>query len=805
MSGPLTPFEPRLNAHDINEPDSVRSPREGWTSLALLMVMLVTLAVAIDDANWAGFGPSDGRQTGFLPLAVVVAALIGFLLAKSRLRAVLAHALGALLGSAFLLAAVSDSVSAAPGLHDRLRALAESTVVFYTDLVLLGIRSAETSVFLLLLGTLIWAVGQFAAFNIFRRGRAMPAVVAAGLALLINMSITIRFQYAHLIIFSAAAMLLLVRMNLLTQREGWRRRRIGDAGYVSGLFMRVGLAFVLLTLSGSIVLAATASSAPLANAWRNADDHLLSIGTEVNRWVGGVTGASRGPSGLFSSSQTIRGIWESSTEVVFRATSTDEEGHYWRGAVYDDFDGFTWQQLGRARLDVPAGAELLAESYDSVLEEEGRKRITLTVTSVDLAGATVISPETPLAVDRDAEVLTNEPGGPLIAIDLRDAVDPGESYAVTALVPDLDADDAEVITAADLAAAGVEYPAWTRRFVEIRPDSIGDLTYQTAERIVSQLSPDRRDPYHVAEAIQQFLYRDGGFQYRTDVRGLCGREKVVDCFLTTRRGYCEYFATAMAMLLRTQQIPARMAMGYLPGRELADGSWEVDRSAAHAWVEVYFPGYGWIRFDPTPGNAENGQEPTRLPDGDPTPRASSEPEGPRPTPRFDVPDPRDDGNLGGPTTPDDPAGEGGLPQAPPAADAGPIAVLVVAATLLVLGALALVARIRRMPAPEPDLAYRGMARLAGRFGYGPTPTQTAYEYAGSLSELLPGVRNELTVVARAKVETTYAQRPPDSAMLEQLRAAYRRVRIGLLRLILRRRFGPSGPRDLGSRSGPQRS
>jgi len=129
----------------------------------------------------------------------------------------------------------------------------------------------------------------------------------------------------------------------------------------------------------------------------------------------------------------------------------------------------------------------------------------------------------------------------------------------------------------------------------------------------------------------------------------------------------------------------------------------------------------------------------------------------------------------------------------------------VAAILLVVGALTLVARIRRMPAPEPDLAYRGMARLAGRFGYGPTPTQTAYEYAGSLSELLPGVRNELTVVARAKVETTYAQRPPDSAMLEQLRAAYRRVRIGLLRLILRRRFGPSGPRDLGSRSGPQRS
>jgi hypothetical protein len=97
-----------------------------------------------------------------------------------------------------------------------------------------------------------------------------------------------------------------------------------------------------------------------------------------------------------------------------------------------------------------------------------------------------------------------------------------------------------------------------------------------------------------------------------------------------------------------------------------------------------------------------------------------------------------------------------------------------------------------------------MARLAGRFGYGPQPTQTAYEYAGSLSELLPGVRNELTVVARAKVETTYARRSPDPAILEQLRAAYRRVRIGLLRLLFRRRFSPSGPRDLGPGSGRRR-
>ncbi|MDQ3448599.1 MAG: transglutaminaseTgpA domain-containing protein [Chloroflexota bacterium] len=799
MSTPR-PAELPKERRDMVEPDTVRYPREGWSSLALFLIMLLSVAVAVDDADWAGMGPGLGRQTGFLPIAAVLAGLIAFVLAKSRLGAVMAHTLGAVLGSTFLLVAVSGSVSSEPALADRLRALAESTEIFYDDLVVLGIRSSETSVFLLLLGTLLWAVSQFGAFNLFRRGRAMPAVVAAGLALLINMSITVRLQYLHLIVFSAAAMLLLVRLNLLVQQEGWRRRWIVDTGQVSSLFMRGGIVFVLLTLTGSIALAATASSAPLANAWRNADDHLLNIGAEVNRLVGGVTGASRGPSGLFSSSQTIRGVWESSSDVVFRATSTDYEGHYWRGAVYDHFDGFTWQQLGRTRLDVPAGADLLAESFDSVLDEDGRKRVTLTVTSVDLAGGTLLSPETPLVVDRDAEVLTNDPAGPLVAIDLRDAIDPGESFTVTSMVPDPDADEDELVTAADLAAAGIEYPSWTRRFIEIRPGSIGDLTYQTADQIVALLPADERDPYHVADAMQSFLYRDGGFQYNTDVRGLCGRDKVVDCFLTTRVGYCEHFATTMVMLLRTQQIPARLAMGYLPGREVAEGSWEVDRSAAHAWVEVYFPSYGWIKFDPTPGNAENGQEPTQLARGEPTPR-QDRPPGPISTPRFDLEDPR--GDAGPPVPPIDPTG-GGLPQAPPPADPGPIAALAIGAILISIAVVALLTRLRRMPSPEPDLAYRGVARLAGRFGYGPQPTQTAYEYAGTLSALLPAVRSELAVVARAKVETTYARRAPDAQMLEQLRAAYRRVRIGLLRLIFRRRFGPSGPRDLGSRSGRQR-
>ena len=66
------------------------------------------------------------------------------------------------------------------------------------------------------------------------------------------------------------------------------------------------------------------------------------------------------------------------------------------------------------------------------------------------------------------------------------------------------------------------------------------------------------------------------------------------------------------MLLRELGVPARYVLGYLPGHEQEDGSFRVDRSASHAWVEVYFPRYGWVEFDPTPGNAENGQAADRT-------------------------------------------------------------------------------------------------------------------------------------------------------------------------------------------------
>jgi transglutaminase-like putative cysteine protease len=757
----------------------LRTPAEGWASVLLLAVMLLTVGVAIDDSRWAGNTPGGGSQTSFVPAALLLAGLAGFVLARLRLSTLAAHLVASLVGAGFLLVAAANAISDAPSLSDRLQALGVSAANFFNDVFVLGARSTETSAFLLAIGAIAWTTGYFAAWNVFRRGRATPAVVSTGLVMLVNISITARIQYSLLIVLAVVAMLLLVRINLAHQQLGWRKRHIGDGSDVSGLFLRGGVLFVALTLVGAVTLAATASSAPLANVWRNMDDQLVAISLEVNRLVGGVTGSTKQTGGLFSSAQTIRGFWESDKRVIFTNLPSDGQGHYWRGAVYDTFDGQTWSQTDRQSVDVAAGQNLLAGSVDNIVDPtEGRAPVSIQVTSLDLAGSTVLAPDSPFKIDHATQVRTDGPGGPLLMIDFDGAISPGDTYTITSLQPTTD--PRTEITAADLAGAGVDYPGWAEAYIDVPPNTLGQAAIGIADSIVAKLPANQRDPYHVADALQRYLDHDGGFRYLTDVRGLCGRESVVDCFIRTKVGYCQQFATAMVMMLRQQQIPARYVEGYLPGKRLPDGRFEVDASAAHAWVEVYFPAYGWIRFDPTPGNIDNGKVETFLPTGPSTPGTGTTPQ--KPTFKRDPP-------VTEPVTPID---EPPSVQPVPAAPANPSPVGPIAVTGLLVGAvlLALFARRRRLFSPEPDLAYRGVARLAGRFGYGPRPNQTAYEYATALGEVLPTITDELQIVAHARVETVYARRPPHGEALARLRAAYRKVRLGLLRLFFRRTARP---------------
>jgi hypothetical protein len=767
------------------ESDRFWHPAEGWLSLVALAAMLLIVAHAVDDAHWAGWRLGGQSQTWFLVPLVLLAGTCGFIFARANWPAALAHLLGAFVGAGAVIIFVASVVSYAPNLVARLVDLDRSLAIFLGDVLGRQVRSDQTSAFLLLSGVFAWASAYFAAYAVFRHRRPLSAIVVLGLFLVFSMSLTLRDQFWYLVAFSATSLVLLVRMSLSHQRVLAVPGRLGDATAAAGLYLRNGLVFSAIALVGSLLLTSNASSAPLYGLWQDVNGRIVEWGVQLDRYLGGISGPARGPGGLFGSSQTIRGVWEGSSVVVFTATSDSGEGVYWRAATYDEFDGRTWKQTDRAAgPNVAPGEPVMEGTVDAVEPGPGRRAVTFRITPDAWVGDALLAPEAPYSVSLPAQLITVGAGGPFATLRALAPVRGGQTFTLRALLRD---EGPHGLTGNQLAAAGTVYPAWASRYVRILPGSVGPLAKQIADQVVAGLPADQRDPYHVAGALQDFLYRGGGFAYDTDVSDICpaGSANLVDCFLTKRRGYCEYFATALAMMLRSEQIPARYVVGYLPGRLDARGVFTVERSAAHAWVEVYFPGLGWLRFDPTPGNTENGQARTALAAGPPVVT-------PTPVPGASASPAR------GPLFVDDLEGSGAqlTPAALPGAGAGQASAegstavgsgLLLGGIVLVVLALLLLLwwrRQRRFWFPTPEAAWAGIVRPASRLGFRARPSQTVYEYAETLETALPEVAPELHAVALARVEATYGRRQPSQVRLSALRAAYRRVRHHLLLLVL---------------------
>jgi hypothetical protein len=188
-----------------------------------------------------------------------------------------------------------------------------------------------------------------------------------------------------------------------------------------------------------------------------------------------------------------------------------------------------------------------------------------------------------LAVNRDYSVawrLHNDAFGAMI--DTRRA----DVYRADSLVP--------VVSEEQLLAAGSDYPEWIESRYLALPDSVPLRVLSLAR----DLTATKPTPYDRARAIETYLRT---FPYNLDIPSPPRDQDVVDYFLfDLQEGYCDYFASAMVVLARAAGLPARLAVGYASGAYDAETArYIVTADQAHAWVQVYFPGYGWIEFEPT--------------------------------------------------------------------------------------------------------------------------------------------------------------------------------------------------------------
>ncbi len=754
-------------------------PDEGWLTVALVIVLSIVLATAMDDPAWV-----NGRQAltdGLVPCALMGTA-VGFIGAKVGWGRWTTHGIGALFAGLLIPIIAGWAVKPGASIAQAFHETASGTVQAYLDIAWRGMPFTDQEVhYVLVLGAIVWATTQFTAYAVFGHRHPLNGVVMTGLVLLGNMALTSRDQLPYLVLFTAASLLLLIEMHAFEERATWLRRQIGDPGTISSLYLRGGMVFIVAALLGSLVLTYRAASAPLAGAWHGIDSQLVELGETVSRLFP-VGGDIRGGGGVtFGSSARIENRWFSDQGVAFQATvPANADDMYWRAATYDTFALSYWDQSDIAKVPVDAGASLLAGTpEDPSSTETSPVQVTIrTDTFVDRA---MLSPGTPASVDTPSSVLLSGQGEAFAGVELPSG---GMSYTVDAQV--LRLKDTDVLSENRLRAAGQDYPAYiAAEYTAVPEGAIGPDAAALLGTILRQANTT--NPYDLAVAIRDYL-RSDRFHYSTDIRNVvCDSQSAVECFARTRTGYCLHYASTMAILLRAalpnHPIPTRLVQGFLPGDRT--GTTEVVRNdAAHAWVEVYFPGYGWIPFDPTGG----GQgRPSVLRPGPPVPSATP-------------------GNAAGGTILPDPTrrlqgnpGDAG-PQGPVSVDRpGDRSLFIVLTVLLALlvGGIALAAWLRG-PRGEisPDTAWRTMARGASRLGFGPRPTQTVYEYAASLGELVPVAKADLRTVADAKVETEYARLRLGGDRLHAVRDATRRLRISLLRLVFHRRWRSRKPRSL---------
>lgn len=156
--------------------------------------------------------------------------------------------------------------------------------------------------------------------------------------------------------------------------------------------------------------------------------------------------------------------------------------------------------------------------------------------------------------------------------------------------------EAEVSSAtqSELTAAGTDYPQWILdRYLQV-PSTLS----QQIRNLSQELTATQRTPFDKVVSVTNYLRSN--ISYQSTVSAPPAGMDVIDWFLFDyKKGFCNYYATAEVLLLRAAGVPARLAVGYAQGTQTSKNQFSVLAKDSHAWPEVYFPGYGWIPFEPT--------------------------------------------------------------------------------------------------------------------------------------------------------------------------------------------------------------
>ncbi len=554
----------------------------------LLLVALWTSVIRLSATEWT-------QQLNYLELLVLIGFGLGVLLGQSNFSK-----------KQVLWFSIAYSIIFIP--WQLVRTMEGEILWSERFLSLLGRLGASVSLFLdnqpiqdpvLFLGSmavLFWGISLSAGYLFTRRGNPWIPVLISGLILLIvdfyNPILVNRGRYSG--VFVLVVILLAGRIYFLENQKKWGEHGIAvDSETGSGMGKSVVISALLIVVLAWNIPVFVEVFTPGTVARNKASQSWDWIRERFENAFVSLQGNTVKVSDFYGNDLALGSGTAMGNETVFNveASTTRSPGlrFYWRGNTYDYYENGNWSNRFSIRKSINPDEWPL-----ELVNLSGKKRVDFTF-EMGASLQIFYIPAVPVSVSRPARYVAQDAENnklDVVALLTEQVLRPGEVFQAASLV--------SVPTIMELKSAGEEYPEWvTKRYLQL-PENFSERIVELAKEIAA----DAETPYDKANAITEYLRNEITYVDMIDAPPV--NQDPIEWFLFDyKKGFCNYYATSEVLMLRAVGVPARMVAGFAQG-EVSDKSneYRVRIKDSHAWPEVYFPGIGWMEFEPTVSQPE---------------------------------------------------------------------------------------------------------------------------------------------------------------------------------------------------------
>jgi Transglutaminase-like superfamily/Domain of unknown function (DUF4129) len=765
---------------------------EDWLTLVLALGATMSVSLGLEQSGWSENMPP-------ITLVSVLAIISSLLIARSGLSVLAAWPLAVLVGALVVFWQTLELVG--PGNFDqRLDAIYFRFETWFNLAVHNGV-SNDSLPFNVLVLSLTWLGVFIFGWSVFRWQNAWIGLIPGGITLFLDMALVGDELAGSVLLYMLFGFLLVMRTNLMDRIQAWRREGTEYPQLISLTFLNFSTWTLLFLIAAAWVLPTGpfTTPAPVEAAVRGLEE----VGVNFVRLSGPLKVKRVVPVHNYTGVLPFQGSIDLGERELMSVTVNDPSISgviRLRGAVYDEYGGGGWKAGARTSVDLPQHLEKGLQTEIEIGNATGEIiPLTITVERKSVVGTVLFAPGEPLTSSVSSfDIEVPSSGFELRPVPVEDGGEglPDEEI-LTRIVAEQLGDDFVGLTAQREEDRGIVQIGGMRGTGESLPDvlvtrpnsRIGeDRSYNISGFI--PMVPEEKlraagedDPSWISAQYLQLpkdlpprisahaenIAENGATRYdkavlvRDSLRAVPiefdppetppGRDTVDYFLFDSRRGYFDYQASAMTVMLRTLGIPSRLAVGFVIGdedKDLESGSYTIRDWNAYAWTEVYFAGHGWIAFNPSqdrPANLDPVVEESTTPDEELT--LEDFPGLPvTADPIFDIPTQTQ-------------GGDGTLPTVDQGRDYNPLLTLGVAGFIALLAGSVFLGWQRSVAGlPYPQQLWEKTVRLATWAGYGPRTGETPAEFARSLRREVKGARS-VSALANAYNRSRFGRATPD--------------------------------------------